>query len=278
MIDEPRAEPMAGDESLPGQQPHQAGVLQILRQRRWVALTVLIVILVPTFLLLARWQWHRYEWRTALNTSIEAGLKAHPRPLLDVTQPGGTWDKNIRYTHVQLMGTYDAAAQTLVRSRPLNAADGFYVVTPLDLTRGGTVLVERGWIAANGNARQTPTVSPPPTGVVVVTGWLDQPDANPGPRPSDLPAGQSQAAYPGNFGGRSQMIDGVVVLLSSTPSQPTDLTLLPLPTLGSGPHISYMIQWCCFALLAVVGWWVLLRRDVREQTEPSTNPAGTPAQ
>jgi cytochrome oxidase assembly protein ShyY1 len=253
------------------------GVLPVLRQRRWIGLTLLIVILIPTFLLLGRWQWHRYEWRRDLNASITAGLAVHPIPLLNVTQPGQPWKKDNRYKHVVVSGTYDANAQTLVRSRPLNATNGFYVVTPLDLTRGGTVLVERGWVAAGANSNATPPVSPPPTGTVVINGWFDEPDKNPGPRPSDLPDGQSKAAYPGNFGGQSQMIDGLVVLISSLPAQPNDITILPLPELGAGPHISYMIQWICFAILAFVGWWVLLRRDVREQSSAVTGDAGTPS-
>jgi cytochrome oxidase assembly protein ShyY1 len=254
------------------------GALVVLRQRRWMGLTLLIVILIPTFLLLGRWQWHRYEWRRDLNASITAGLAGHPVPLLNLMQPGQSWKNDNRYKHVVVAGTYDANAQTLVRSRPLNATNGFYVVTPLNLTRGGTVLVERGWVAAGANSNATPPVSPPPTGTVVVDGWLDQPDKNPGPRPSDLPAGQSKAAYPGNFGGQSQMIDGLVVLISSKPAQPNDITVLPLPELGAGPHISYMIQWICFAILAFVGWWVLLRRDVREQAASVTAGAGTPSQ
>jgi len=254
------------------------GALVVLRQRRWMGLTLLIVILIPTFLLLGRWQWHRYEWRRDLNASITTGLAGHPVPLLNLTQPGQGWKNDNRYKHVVVAGTYDANAQTLVRSRPLNATNGFYVVTPLNLTRGGTVLVERGWVAAGANSNATPPVSPPPTGTVVVDGWLDQPDKNPGPRPSDLPAGQSKAAYPGNFGGQSQMIDGLVVLISSKPAQPNDITVLPLPELGAGPHISYMIQWICFAILAFVGWWVLLRRDVREQAASVTAGAGTPSQ
>jgi cytochrome oxidase assembly protein ShyY1 len=258
------------------------GVLGVLRQRRWIGLTLLIVILIPTFLLLGRWQWHRYEWRRDLNASITAGLAGHPIPLLNIAKPGQPWQKDNRYKHVVVSGTYDANAQTLIRSRPLNATNGFYVVTPLDLSRGpvrgGTVLVARGWVAAGDNSNATPQVSPPPTGTVVVDGWLDQPDKNPGPRQSDLPDGQSQAAYPGNFGGQSQMIDGVVVLISSVPAQPNDLTVLPLPELGAGPHISYMIQWFCFAILAFVGWWVLLRRDVREQAASVTADVGTPSQ
>jgi cytochrome oxidase assembly protein ShyY1 len=255
----------------------RSGVLRVLRQRRWIGLTLLIVILIPTFLLLGRWQWQRYEWRRELNAGITAGLGSHPIPLLDLTHAGATWKKDNRYKHVVVSGTYDANAQTLVRSRPLNATNGFYVVTPLNLTRGGSVLIARGWVAAGATSNITPPVSPPPTGVVVVNGWLNEPDKNPGPRPSDLPAGQSQAAYPGNFGGQAQMIDGVVVLISSMPAQPNDITVLPLPELGAGPHISYMIQWICFAILAFVGWWILLRRDVREQDGDVKACADTPS-
>lgn len=248
----------------------------VLRQRRWIGLTLLVLVLVPTFVLLGRWQWHRYHWRIATNHTIQQGLDAPARPILSVIQPGQPWKPAYRYKHVAAVGTYDANAQQLVRLRPLNATNGFYVVTPLDLTRGGTVLVVRGWVAVNSTGNGNPTVSPPPSGTVLVDGWLEKPDKDPGPRPSDLPAGQVAAAYPPTFGPQSEMVDGLVVLMSSRPTQPTDITLLPLPELGSGPHISYMIQWFCFALLAVGGWWVLLRRDVNEQRVSA--PADTPDQ
>jgi cytochrome oxidase assembly protein ShyY1 len=36
---------------------------------------------------------------------------------------------------------------------------------------------------------------------------------------------------------------------------------VPLPDLSEGPHLSYAIQWFCFAAVAVAGAAILVRRE-----------------
>ena len=44
--------------------------------------------------------------------------------------------------------------------------------------------------------------------------------------------------------------------IDSTPAR------LPLPALDEGPHLSYAIQWFCFAVIAVVGAGIVARRSL----------------
>jgi cytochrome oxidase assembly protein ShyY1 len=78
----------------------------------------------------------------------------------------------------------------LVRKRPLDGTDGFWVATPLITPAGNVVIVNRGWIKVSGAATQTPSVPTAPTGVVSVIGRIQPSQVTDGPEPSDMPAGQ----------------------------------------------------------------------------------------
>ena len=54
---------------------------------------------------------------------------------------------------------------------------------------------------------------------------------------------------------------GYVDLVSSDPAQADGLTPIPLPDLTEGPHLSYAMQWVLFAVVAVVGFVLLVRRE-----------------
>ena len=52
----------------------------------------------------------------------------------------------------------------------MNGQQGYHLYTPLMLLDGGTILINRGWIAADAN------MPPPPNGTLRVTGTLKKPD------------------------------------------------------------------------------------------------------
>ena len=62
---------------------------------------------------------------------------------------------------------------------------------------------------------------------------------------------------------------GYVDLLSSTPEQ-SGLTPLPLPDIDEGPHLSYAVQWVFFAIVAVGGFILLIRRE-RDYADGATH-------
>jgi len=59
----------------------------------------------------------------------------------------------------------------------------------------------------------------------------------------------------------------VVQLISSEPST-GDLVLVPLPEIDEGQNISYAVQWILFAMVAIVGWFIFLRREAKTPMEP----------
>jgi len=42
---------------------------------------------------------------------------------------------------------------------------------------------------------------------------------------------------------------------------------VPAPETDNGPHLSYAIQWVTFAFVAIVGWYVLIRKEAERIAE-----------
>ena len=235
-----------------------------LRQPRWLALGFLVLLVVPSFFLLSRWQLSRLDDRRSGNELITNQGSLAAVPVDTVMTPGAAASSvgnEQRWRPVVAVGRFDPAREVLVRKRPLDGTNGFWVATPLVTTSGAVLVVNRGWIAASGAASAAQSVPPPPAGQVTVVGRVQPSDPAP-PQPSDLPdrqitdldvslvAGPGATAYP-----------GYVTLVSSEPPQPGGLTALPLPDVTDGPHLSYAVQWVFFAIIAVAGFVLLVRRE-----------------
>lgn len=237
----------------------------LLRTRRWIAFTLLVIIAIVGFGLLSRWQWERAEQRRAERLVQDAELARTPVPLEDAVTDPREW------TPVRVTGVFDADSTMLVRQRPLDGRNGFWVTTPL-VTSSGRVWVVRGWIPSTASAAGPVTAPLPPSGEVVVDGRLRTAESANGPDPTDLPAGQVARMDPATLGSD---VPGVYVeATSSSPADPS-VTRLPAPVVDETRNISYAIQWLIFAAIALVGWWFFLRREAREDdVVASEQPVG----
>src|SRR6185369_5426877 len=75
-------------------------------------------------------------------------------------------------------GHYDASHEILARVRSLNDTVGFEVLTPLVLTDGTAVLIDRGWLPATSDlATEGPVVPAAPSGDVTVVGRVHAPES-----------------------------------------------------------------------------------------------------
>lgn len=189
-------------------------------------------------------------------------------PMEDAAQamPPGTevTDAN-QWRMITATGTYVSAGQVLVRKKPLNNTNGFWVVTPLVTSAGDVVVVNRGWVRADSDAKSTPTVPPPPTGTVTVEGRIEASAANPGPRPADLPVGQVSSLDVATIGAVAgvSVLPGYLELTNSQPPQAPGLTTIPAPEISEGPHLSYSMQWIAFAVMFGIGVVLLARRELQ---------------
>ena len=240
-----------------------------LRQPRWLALAFLVLLVVPSFLLLSRWQLSRLDQRRHYNAVVTQNAHAAPVPVDEVMTPGsGPIGDQQLWRQTTATGRYDVSRQQLVRKRPLDGENGFWVATPLVTGSGAVLIVNRGWMKATGGAAATQDAPPPPTGEVTVTGRVRESEAAP-PQPGDLPRGQVTDLDVALVAGAGQVYPGYLDLLSSTPEQ-VGLTPIPLPDVDEGPHLSYAVQWVFFAIVAVGGFILLIRRE-RDYADGATH-------
>ncbi|HKA05565.1 MAG TPA: SURF1 family protein [Acidimicrobiales bacterium] len=259
---------------------------QFLRTPRWIAFSVLVLVLIIVMINLALWQLRRLDERRAFNDSVRTRSAAAAQPYDTVVAPGTTIDgaRPQEWKTVTATGTFDTGAQVLIRNRSLDGAPGYHVVTPLKRPDGTAILVLRGWVPLTTSSSTTPEVPPPPAGIVTVTGRV-RPTQNPGALAHrdpatgvltslarvDIPRMQEQTPYP--------LAPTYVEMTASNPASPTALpTLVPLPELDDGPHLGYAVQWCIFSACAVIGWVLVVRKSAkaREQAAAKAAQAGTP--
>ena len=243
-------------------------MLSLLRTRRWLGFTIVVVVSITAFGLLSLWQWHRADDKRAQRIELQNALAATPLPLDDVAITDGAIEDLDQWRHVTVSGTYLPGSQVLVRKRPLDAHNGFWAMTALREEDGTVVWVNRGWLPTAGDALSTPVIGDPPSGTVDVTGYLRpfeeaDADANAG-----LPAGQVAAVTPALLPSVSDPFSGYIQLQESVPAE-DELTALPLPDVDESRNISYAVQWLIFAFVAVGGWFFFLRREAIEDRQRS---------
>ncbi|MCK7621910.1 SURF1 family protein [Streptomyces sp. RS10V-4] len=253
---------------------------RFLLSRQWVILTLVGLVLIPVMIKLGFWQLHRHEHKVAQNAQIAHNLAATPVPVTELAAVGRTLPHGDMWRRVTATGSYDTAHEVVVRQR--TAADeqtiGYYVVTPLVLSGGDTVLVNRGWIPAGDDLTKFPKVPAAPRGTVTVTGRMmaDETTAASGikdtrglpPRQVMLINSRQQAARTGRptLGGYIEQ---------TAPKQQGGPEMVPEPDHDSiGPHMAYAIQWWLFAAAVPVGWVVLVRRERRDRLAAAAGEGG----
>lgn len=259
---------------------------RFLLSRQWVILTIVAIALIPTMIRLGFWQQHRYEERTARNDLVSSALRAKPVPVERLTSPGHTVTRTEKYRTVTATGTFDTAREVVVRRRTnADGEVGFHVLTPLVLTDGRVLLVNRGWIPADGAQTAFPKIPAPPSGRTTVTGRLmaDETTAASGIKNvKGLPDRQimliNSAEEAHRLGAR--VLGGYVEQTAPTPKGGPEQ--ISDPGSEDAPlNYAYMIQWWLFAAGVPVGWWFLVRREIRDreeaaaQTEPEESTPAT---
>lgn len=244
---------------------------RFLAAPRWIGLHLLVLACVPSFVLLGHWQLDRFHERRAQATQIERAQAMPPQPIEALDQPGGVVAHGRQNRQVAVAGRYDAGHQMLARLRSQDGQTGFYVITPLIRSDGVGVLVNRGFVQTDASGSGPGPVPTPPTGQVSLTGRLQRSEGT-ASNTADLPAGQIQKIDSGQLASPLgyRLYAGYVDLATQTP--PAAAALAPVPpedTSGdddsvgmlSWQNMSYVVTWWLFAVLAVVFWVRMFRRE-----------------
>lgn len=227
-------------------------------RRRRVTIVAIATIVAAVCIALGFWQLQRLADRRALNAAIERERSRDP--VLIPTAAGGEVEP---YTPVRASGTFDTEREVLVYGRSLDGEPGHLVVTPLVFQDGTAVLVIRGWVPFDHQTVPV-TDAAAPAGELTIHGFLvpDEGDGSTAPDESgvigrlDVEGIGSTLPYP--------VLAPAIRQTEQAPPQPSELPIpLPQEELSEGPHLSYAIQWFCFAAIAVVGAVILVRRERR---------------
>ena len=230
------------------------------RRPRWLP-ALAYLLLMPTMLWLAFWQLDKFDRQKARLAQFAAADAA------PVAAAGIRDARGLGFRRVTARGRYDGSRQLLVDNIVRDGRNGFYVITPLTLEDGDTLLVNRGWIP------QTPTREP--IGELAV-------DAAPreiAGRIGALPVGGLRLGAPGAPGDtwprilQFPTIDEVAEILSRPvrdwvllADENGDAGFVRDWTPGGLPperHLGYAVQWFAMALALTIIAAILLFRPTK---------------
>lgn len=204
-------------------------------QRRDLALGVVAVLVAAGCVRLGIWQVDRLHQRRMRNAAAEARLALPP---LIVTRELSA--DSARGRRVSARGVYDFSAERTWPGRSFQETPGVALITPLRLPGGGTVLVDRGWVYSpdafhvdQSRYREADTADV--SGIALIP-----------------PRGRGDVDVSG-------FLPFVIQLAGRDPPHGLPRRWPP-PAFDDGPHLSYAIQWFSFAIIALVGTAVLIRK------------------
>ena len=243
--------------------------LRAMFSRQWIVTTLLVLAGTALCARLGIWQLDRLTQRRAFNAHVEAMWTADP-----LTISGGTAEDltTMEYRSVTVSGTYDFENQVALRNQYFQDQYGYHLLTPLLLDDGSALLVDRGWIPAEGNDLPVDWRTYDQLGPVTLQGQIrlgqTKPDLGGVPDPMLAP-GQTGLEFWNivNLQRISQQLPYPLLNVFVQPNvDPADVAP-PVPyqpeiELTEGPHLGYAGQWFTFATILLVGYPFYLRKKL----------------
>lgn len=216
--------------------------------RRDLAGAIIALAIAAIFVRLGVWQVHRLTERRAQNAAIQA---ARAEPPVELPQHRFAAEA-LRDRRAHARGSYDYAHQRVWTGRTFQGAPGVALLTPLRLSDGSAVFVDRGFVSSP-DARRVDASRYGEGDTVDVTGLVipaprDRGDVNPSALRDSVPY---------------RLLDVVLLLDDTAAPHPQGLLRWRPPPLDSGFFLTYAIIWFAFALTVVVGVVVVLTRTAR---------------
>jgi surfeit locus 1 family protein len=223
---------------------------------RIVVFVALALMLAALFVRLGVWQLDRLAERRARNSTLAARLARAPVEFSALPDTTG-------YRRAVVSGVPDYENEIIYTGRSRNGSPGVYLVTPIRRTANDTaVAVVRGWVYA------------PDAATIDAAKWRESRSGFRGYVLS-LPAGAAAAGTSPERKVRALThaalrqllpypVAPVYLVAQDSAADTTAPARLDLPRLDNGPHLSYAIQWFCFAAIAIIGAGVVATRARRQ--------------
>jgi surfeit locus 1 family protein len=231
--------------------------------RAWILATLLVFAGTAFCVRMGIWQLDRLEQRRAFNTQVETMRAAK---LLNLNQNLPADISSMEWRAVTVTGEYDFENQIALRNQFNGAEYGYHLITPLLFDNGMAVLVNRGFIPADGNSTPAEWRKYDEAGMVTVTGQIR--------------LGQGKPAFGGvaDAEGKLDVWNNLdvnrIVAQSPYPMLPVfiqpnevegddvpPIAYQPEVELTEGPHFGYALQWFSFAAILFFGYPFYLRKQ-----------------
>lgn len=219
------------------------------------------LLLIAACLFAAQWQFSRGSNQSANNKIIAANIDL---PSLNIEDVANLDPVANQWRKITLQGKFSMSNQELVRNRYYEGKFGFEVLTLFTTTNGENFWVDRGWVAAGPNAATPPDVEQVTGESVEISARIRSENLSRQLQGSFFVT-RATSVKPKSIA-KLQGIDAneyYLDLLGSSDGQVKPLTKIELPELSNGPHYAYGIQWLAFALLALIGRFLIFREAKR---------------
>ncbi len=235
------------------------------RSPKWIVSHLVVLALLVGLCSLGLWQISRLHERQDRNDRVRERTEFVAAPVEELVA-GTTNVDDLEWRLAEVTGQYQIRDQVLVVNRSFDGGSGAWVLTPLLLSDGSAVIVNRGWVPFSVQVAADRSSFDPPSGTVTVGGLVQLSQARGrfgagDPVEPDLLARVDLDAY-------TDVVDypllSVYVQLESATGGagggPDLPKVVPRPVLTNGPHLSYTVQWFIFAAIAACGYGLILRR------------------
>jgi surfeit locus 1 family protein len=249
-------------------------LLRSMLSRRWLFTTLLVFLGTALCIRLGIWQLDRLEQRRAFNAQVET---MRSMPELDFISAKIDGIEEMEWRGVTISGEYDFENQVAVRNQYFREQYGYHLLTPLlpeSSTGSGqaptAVLVDRGWIPADGNSTPADWRRYDEPGLVTVTGQIRLGQTKPafGGVEDALPADGSRLWVwnNGDIGKIALQMPYPILNVYVQPDMDPEDEVPPIPyqptvELTEGSHFGYALQWFTFATILFAGYPFFLRKQ-----------------
>lgn len=206
--------------------------------QRVLALTLVLIVMVPLSYIAARWQLDRHQQRDSQNELLQNARSEEPKLIENLPEAPE------EFSRVIIQGILEDD-QVLWRRQVLNGIPGFIVLRNVILVDGTSVTVALGWTSS-------PTITAMYNIEFPILGYVRYPQSE-GISPADVPEGQINFVT-------EMMEKSQYPFYVQSKNASTNLSQLSLPEVSSGPHLGYVGQWILIGIASVAIYIVALRR------------------
>ena len=231
-------------------------------------LNIAVLLAVAAMVTAGFWQLHRLSERRDRNSVVTSRGEQPVAEIQELVGADDSYDQGaeIEFRPIRATGVYHPADQVLIRNRTYQGSAGYWVLTPLRLSGGTAVAVNRGWIPLGVGMGTSPADFAPPGGEVEVVGLLRATVTAAGLQQADPARGVLAEMARPDLARLAQQLDvdllPVYVQLQAQSPPANNLPIpIPPPDLGEGSHLAYAVQWFVFATIAAIGYPLILRRN-----------------